>query len=740
MTKKYAPFIFILTCLLGCLNNQLLAQAQGKVYMPFQTPVVTNNALPLGSPWCGGVNATQLNLADLNQDGKKDLILFDINKNGLLKTFLNIGVNGEIKYAYHPEFEKNFPKIDDYLLMLDYNCDGITDLFHKGVYGVSVFKGYYQNNELKFNFYKDLFFPGFNGPVNVYVQPSDVPSILDVDEDGDIDVLAFDVLGANLVFYRNMAIEDGLPCDTMKMTYFEKCWGKFYQGINRAVSTGITCKGSEGSNKKTRHTGNCIVHFDIDGDQDIDMVGGNISFDDVQVLYNGASTLSADVIIDQDTLYNKNGHKVQMPTWPVPAHLDIDHDGDKDLLFSPHFENLNSANYHAVSFYKNTGTDLAPNFVYQHDSLLTPDMIDVGSNSYPTFFDFDKDGKKDLFIGTEGYLDNQTKNMISKLAYYRNTSTLGNISFELITKDFLNLSSQNLKGLFPTFGDVTGDGVDDLVMGNIHGSISVYKNFTNSSTVAPNFLYLTDSIPNITVTSYSMPVVFDFNEDGKTDLLVGNKAGTLAYYEDTSSNNNKKLALKTISIGNFKAGADGQFFGYAAPFFGKMDNTGKDFLVIGNIDGTLERYDSIKNNFGAFNQVDSNYSMIQTTGRSVPAIADIDGDGKYDMVVGNDLGGVSYYKQVLDVALGLPYEHDQEINCAFFPNPTNQFIQLILNEPIQTQEANLTLYDICGRKMFTQQFITQTSQQFDIISLPAGLYLAELSIGNKKVIRKICKK
>ncbi|MBP6625185.1 MAG: hypothetical protein KA198_08435, partial [Chitinophagaceae bacterium] len=382
MTKKNAPFYCIIICLLACLTNQLFAQSQGKVYLPFQSPVVTNNALPLGSPWCGGINATQMNLADLNQDGKEDLILLDHNKNGLLKTFLNTGLNGEIKCEYHPEFEKNFPKIDDYLLMLDYNCDGITDLFHKGVYGVAVYKGYYQSNELKFTFYKDLFFPGFNGPVNVYVQPSDVPSILDVDHDGDIDVLAFDVLGANLVYYRNMAVEDGLPCDTMKMTYFEKCWGKFYQGINREVTTGITCKGSEGSNKKTRHTGNCIVHFDIDGDQDLDMVGGNISFDDAQVLYNGASTLSADVIIDQDTLYNKNGHQVQMPTWPVPAHLDIDHDGDKDLLFSAHFENLNSANYQAVSFYKNTGTDLSPNFVHQHDTLLTPDMIDVGSNSY----------------------------------------------------------------------------------------------------------------------------------------------------------------------------------------------------------------------------------------------------------------------------------------------------------------------------------------------------------------------
>lgn len=90
-------------------------------------------------------------------------------------------------------------------------------------------------------------------------------------------------------------------------------------------------------------------------------------------------------------------------------------------------------------------------------------MIDVGSYSYPTFFDYDKDGKVDLFVGTEGYLNNNTEVLTSKLAYYKNTSTLGNTSFSLVTKDFLNLSTKNYNGIFPTFGDMTGDGIDDLV-------------------------------------------------------------------------------------------------------------------------------------------------------------------------------------------------------------------------------------------------------------------------------------
>jgi hypothetical protein len=77
---------------------------------------------------------------------------------------------------------------------------------------------------------------------------------------------------------------------------------------------------------------------------------------------------------------------IKIPNWPSPFHLDIDNDGDKDILITSHADNLSSANFNAVAYYKNLGTDAAPNFVFQHDTLLTPDMIDVGTYSYPTFF------------------------------------------------------------------------------------------------------------------------------------------------------------------------------------------------------------------------------------------------------------------------------------------------------------------------------------------------------------------
>ncbi|MBK7691561.1 MAG: VCBS repeat-containing protein [Bacteroidetes bacterium] len=258
MNFRYHHLLLLSIIGISLLSNQSsFAQFQGNVYMPFQDAEVNQYGNNLLSAWCGGINSVQVNHADINNDGKKDVVLYDQN-NEVIKTFINTGTAGQIKYAYDPKYEKNFPAVNYYLLLKDYNCDGIPDLYEKGLFGVAVHTGYYQNNELKFTFFKNLFFPGFNGPVNVYVQPNDIPSIVDIDKDGDLDIVSFDVLGLQPALYKNRRVEDGLPCDSIRMELFDNCWGKFYQNLNRSVVMNVACKGVEGQHKKTRHTGNCI--------------------------------------------------------------------------------------------------------------------------------------------------------------------------------------------------------------------------------------------------------------------------------------------------------------------------------------------------------------------------------------------------------------------------------------------------------------------------------------------------
>jgi hypothetical protein len=730
---KNTKWLFLLISFLG-IGLNTTAQFQGEVYTRSVSVPVSVNNTNIESAWCGGINATQVVQADLNNDGKKDLILYDFNTLSL-KTFICTGLPSQIKYTYSPQYEKNFPTVYDYVLMYDYNCDNVPDLFHRGFAGVAIHKGYYQNNELKFTFYKDLFFQGFSGQVNVYVQPSDIPSIIDIDNDGDLDFFSYEVSGSRLTQYKNLRVEQNLPCDSIVVSEFDRCWGKYFQGIYRSVTTGITCKGggNELSDKKYRHSGNTLCHIDIDGDGDFDILGGNISFSDIQLLVNNGNN----AVIQQDTQYNSNGHKVLMPNWPAIAHVDIDQDGDRDIVVTPHADNNNTANYNNAAWYRNNGTDANPQFVYQHDTLLTPSMIDVGSFSYPRFFDYDKDSKPDLFVGTEGYYNNATNTLRAKLAYYRNTSTANQISFELITKDFLNLGNNNYPGIFPAFGDITGDGVDDLLIGNIQGTVKVFKNFAANNNVTPNFIFSTDSIPGVFVNKYSAPWVEDFNQDGKTDLLVGNQLGRIAYYEDTSSTNQKKLALKTVSLGGVLTGNPFQTFGYATPIITRTDNLPKRYLLSGNNDGMIERYDNVLGNIANFTQIDTQYSLIQTTARSVPAIADLDGDGTFEMVVGNSAGGLLFYKQSLTVA---SIENTPNVlnDVVLYPNPGSQEVCLQFGFTLAPEKIDINLFDVQGRKLFQANIAQGASGSacFNIPNLQAGVYYLSCTMGNNKITRK----
>ena len=53
-------------------------------------------------------------------------------------------------------------------------------------------------------------------------------------------------------------------------------------------------------------------------------------------------------------------------------------------------------------YYKNTGLNNFPDFVYQQNNLLQDNMIELGEGAYPVFFDYDNDGLKDLFISNYG--------------------------------------------------------------------------------------------------------------------------------------------------------------------------------------------------------------------------------------------------------------------------------------------------------------------------------------------------
>lgn len=737
------------------------AQFQGEVFKTDTTFKVFANSQERNLAFCGGFNTPQFAMADLNGDGKQDLVVLEGNI-GQLRTFINFGTAGNPDYRYRPKYEQNFPSIiASFIKLKDYNCDGIPDLFDRGVSGFEVFKGSYNaSNELTFSYFKDLWYQNSIGWTNAYTNPQDIPEVADVDGDGDLDFFGHDIWGGNTInWYKNMQVEDGLPCDSIRIKHDDACWGKIFQNIERTHILNYSClppfmqnpgSGNDNSNpgaaaKTTLHTGNTICLFDHDGDGDLDYLNGNISFSELQFLENGRADYGAprDSMIAQDTTWQSGGHLLEMHSWPAAFYLDVDQDGKSDILASPHADNA-SENYNCIAFYRNTGSQSSPVFTYQSDSFLVDRSIDLGTGSYPMIYDYNKDGKPDLFVGGDGvYQGNNT--LRARIVYYKNVSNGTSHSFVLENNDFLSVETINTRGAYPAVGDLDNDGKDDLVVGHADGSISFYKNAASSGTVQPLWLQTVDTLRDVNgvkidSTQFPAPFIYDIDKDGREDLILGGSVGWLYYYKNTGNSGELKLTYQTSKLGMAKADPFNLFSGYSAPFIGKMDNTGTDYLLVGSNSGRLSRYTGFQtgNVTNPYQRIDSAYSNINSDEmkkwygvRTVPAVADLDGDGKYEMVVGNVLGGVRIYKQSMMVGIDEVAGADQNIQV--YPNPAKETVYLSWTQDfVDGKTVVVDLYAITGQKQLSRTVTGANTAELSVSHLAAGTYICTLNSGNNR--------
>ena len=90
------------------------------------------------------------------------------------------------------------------MLLRDYNNDGVKDIFCYsdiiGIDGVIVYTGKYEQGKLTFTrknhgppFNLLSYKPGTGGTLQIYVSKIDYPAIEDVDCDGDLDILTFNL-------------------------------------------------------------------------------------------------------------------------------------------------------------------------------------------------------------------------------------------------------------------------------------------------------------------------------------------------------------------------------------------------------------------------------------------------------------------------------------------------------------------------------------------------------------------
>ncbi len=262
--------------------------------------------------------------------------------------------------------------------------------------------------------------------------------------------------------------------------------------------------------------------------------------------------------------------------------------------------------------------------------------IDVGDISAPTLADIDGDGDLDLVVGESA----------GTLKYYQNTGTTSNPAYEAKTGDDNPFNSINV-GIYsgPTLADIDGDGDLDLVVGESAGTLKYYQN--TGTTSNPAYEVKTggsNPFNSIDVGDYSKPTLADIDGDGDLDLVVGESNGTLKYYQNTGTTSSPAYEAKTGGNNPFNGIDVGDF---ATPTLADIDGDGDLDLVVGENNGTLKYYQNTGTTsnpaYEAKTGDDNPFNGIDVGDYSKPTLADIDGDGDLDLVTGENNGTLKYY-------------------------------------------------------------------------------------------------
>jgi len=728
----------IVFCIFSSLFNQVFSQLS----FDFNDEIIVKKGSDtLHNAWAGGLDYVQISDFDFDFDGDMDLFVFDRSRDNI-RVFTQEIVGGSPKWKIMHNAYLQFPEDLIYrATMIDFDSDGRKDIFTYGIGGLKVYRNTGNlANGIQWTLFKEIVNSDYNGFVsNLYVASSDIPAIADIDFDGDVDVLTFHQGGQHVEYHKNMSMENfGIP-DSLEFVLMNECWGKFSENLNNNSVTlnaqESPCNGdgilpNPQKDYKPKHAGSTLLAMDIDNSGVMDLIIGDVAYNNLGLLINGGTEPNQDSpMISIDNSFPSNSLPVDLYLFPGAYWVDVDFDSKKDLVVGANAKNV-SENETSIYFYKNTGTNVLPNFNYQTKSFLQNSMMEHGKGSVPVIFDYNNDGLKDLLVANLFRFKTSTEKE-STIALYRNTGTSSVPKLTFVDYDYLNLSQQNFGlRLIPTFGDLDGDGLSEMILGNEFGSLIFFEN--NGTTFAnPQQNYPDDHGAPISVGSFSFPQLFDLNKDGLLDLVIGNKTGKVAYYTNIGTINTPIFQLVTDNLGGIDVSTSGPD-GYSTPHFFMLNDT--THLFVGNLDGKIYRYNNIDDSLltnGSFQLVTNNFLNLSFEGYSSMFVDDIDGDSFLNMFVGQDLGGITSLE--VDPNSTINLNKVEKLEVLIHPNPTNGIIRVKM---FNNEKTQIRMFDLNGKTYHSEAFYNEIT--IDLQDIDQGIYLIELiTTSGQSVVKKI---
>ena len=677
--KKPAILILLL--------NIVFSQGYVRDVSPF---TVTFDGEEIFQPFSGGLNQPDPRFIDWNGDGILDCFIND--RDGYLQYWEGVA---DWQFGNIPLFTfvtKTFQDINvgTWFAFHDFDGDGDEDLLSHTPDSDNV--SYWSNENGEFELVADELLDIDNLPV--YGGQIVIPAIADIDGDGHIDYFIGDISG-RLAYYKGYGMSAGLPLFELITSTFEDI---------QIVWT------------PSRHGANAVEFYDMDNDNDLDLIWGDFYQPGLFYLENYGTSTNPDfddllMVTDfpQGTDFVTTGYNIARV-------VDFDLDGDGDMVVGVLSGAYGTEYLDNLYYFQNNGT--GENWDYEMITSRLLPGLDFISGTHPTLTTNCNSNAVEIWIGTDS--DSANINWNGSIYYLNNN---GSATEPALVGDGVKWFTQIGNNLVPAFFNFNNDGGEELFVGEFNGKLYKIDQYQDY----PFFCIFGDpeaDFLNIDLSGRATPSFGDIDQDDDDDLAVGDKNGVIHIYWNQGSADS--AVFDSMSYLNIDIGDN------ASPCV--LEN---GHIIAGNEEGELYEITYLDSEeLTAELRTDIPYM-----GRNLaPAALYWDGESEPDLVFGTHAGGLQYFRYD-STAVGI---EEDFLPTSFtvsqpYPNPfNNQFSITIILE--KRQMVDVQLIDIIGRNVqniFNGE-LSIGKRNFSIkTDLPTGIYFLKIHTNERLLIRKI---
>lgn len=176
----------------------------------------------------------------------------------------------------------------------------------------------------------------------------------------------------------------------------------------------------------------------------------------------------------------------------------------------------------------------------------------------------------------------------------------------------------------------------DLIVGQLNGDTDVYHNTGDASSPVWTRLAAWD-LPHFE--HFSVPALADLDGDGDNDAIIGSEAGhTMAYENIGTPGAPVWVARSEWAAGIADPGAN------AAPGFGDLDGDGDWDLMVGETGGSISFYENTGSATAPQWTLKPSWALNTGHQYSFPRVCDLDLDGDLDLISGSRMHGFITYR------------------------------------------------------------------------------------------------